>query len=382
MAVEISTPEHSFIQFASAIQFEVDETTCVEQRDLCLPVNQVDDIDFQLFITGTDDEIPSEGEYYLVLLNSCDLNDQLNVYGDNTFASITWAADATEGPYMEASGIIWGKITKEEFDLDELLEPMDCFRIGIVQIETREACCYSIDTVTFPGTFVITIDVDGQNESAGSVFCESVYDVIDALNTLGVGHFDLDAGDICVESSQFTYETLQIGERFFEPTCDELHDVPVLKYCSNCLQYIPNTCFTTRIKYRCNEDSFGFVYDDTTFYNTVRLPFFLNNPQPKTEENIFRFSDGNYKRLTAKFEKEYEGHVGYISEDWHFKLSIALKHDDVQLLNHEDTTYKQVSQEGIYDIGWKNRPGINIDSAPAEFKVKESPYFNVNSNCV
>ncbi len=151
---------------------------------------------------------------------------------------------------------------------------------------------------------------------------------------------------------------------------------------SNCFTYIDDTCFTTVIKYRSNENSFSLFYTgDTAFHNAVRLPLFINNPQPVSDENVFRLSDGSKKTLFARFEKEYEGQTDYMDENFHFKLAIALKHDFVYL-GDDYGTVNQYIQEGKYEIGWLNKPGTNYDSAPANFKVRTSPYFQVNSNCI
>ncbi len=160
---------------------------------------------------------------------------------------------------------------------------------------------------------------------------------------------------------------------------------------SGCFSRIPDTCFTSLIRYRNNENAFGFIYfiDNGSGgnvlagqYNQVRLPFFLDKPQTKTTRQVYRKSDGNYVKLSAIMEKEYEAEVSWMTDDWHTDLAIALEHDDFEIYDDTNAVWDNyILSEGDYSVDWKNEPGINLNVAPAKFKLKSMPFDNMNSNC-
>lgn len=86
------------------------------------------------------------------------------------------------------------------------------------------------------------------------------------------------------------------------------------------------------------------------------------------------------KVLSARYEKEYEAHTEYFNEARHFQLKAATKHDKFMIGDTYDEAV-EFTAEGKYDIGWLNKPGTNIDSAPANFKIRPTPYSQFNSNC-
>lgn len=159
--------------------------------------------------------------------------------------------------------------------------------------------------------------------------------------------------------------------------------------CSNCFYRICDPCFTSVISYRCDEDAFGFDYYHVSgggnvlagFYNKIRLPFYLKEPQFPKKKNVFIKSDGARKTLSSRIEKEYNAFTDYMTEQWHERLVIALEHDTV-LIESPDAPVSPALQftcESNYDIEWQRF--LNYPTAPAKFKVKLTPYNNYNSNC-
>jgi len=160
---------------------------------------------------------------------------------------------------------------------------------------------------------------------------------------------------------------------------------------TGCFTRIPDKCFTSLIRYRNNENAFGFIYfiDNGSGgnllagqYNQFRLPFFLDKPQTKTTRQVYRKSDGNYVKLSAIMEKEYEAEVSWMTDDWHTGLAIALEHDDFEIYDDANAVWDNyILSDGDYSVDWKNEPGINLNVAPAKFKLKSMPFDNMNSNC-
>lgn len=380
MAITIATPGNSFVQLSSPFVIPV-AGACdgyIINMDFCLPAYRSSDIDFELLMTGMED-LPGSGEYVLKLVSDCTSADVITIIKNDAstteiFATIVWE-------FNEDESVAIGHLTIPVFDFDNFLEDYECFRIALFAVAPD---LYQWNGITAPGLCDITLTINGSPQEIGQFSVQAMDDIVAALETLGLDDFSVvDADSIStINASGNTYADLVLNPvaagatQTITPDVTEDTDDTVVK-CSTCFQLIPNTCFTAVIKYRGNEDSFGFLYEqETAFYNKIRLPILLNSPQPIVEETVFRLSDGSLKQLSARFQKEYEGSTDYLSEDWHFKLSIALKHDLVYL---DDVQYLQ---EGKYEIGWLNKPGTNVSGSPAKFKVRQTPYFQLNSNCV
>lgn len=158
---------------------------------------------------------------------------------------------------------------------------------------------------------------------------------------------------------------------------------------TNCFIKICDPCWTSKIKYRCDEDSFGFDYSTQyadsggleDFYNSIRLPFYLTEPQYPVKRTVFTKSDGSRKKLSARIENSYEFLTDYMPKDWHEKLIVALEHDIVIIdnVNSGLPDNSQFNNEKDYKIDWQRF--LNYPTATASGQLMLTPYFNVNSNC-
>lgn len=146
--------------------------------------------------------------------------------------------------------------------------------------------------------------------------------------------------------------------------------------CSNLFEKVTDCCYVSKIEYSNNEDAFGFTYP-TGVTNSINFPFFLHSPQYPTTEKIYKQTNGQYKRLSADIEKEYNCETDYIQESYHDKLITALKHDTVIVTSNRLGFTTQMSQQGDYSPDWNSK----IDfTSKAEFKLRK--YFNgKNNNC-
>lgn len=149
--------------------------------------------------------------------------------------------------------------------------------------------------------------------------------------------------------------------------------------CIGCFKKICDPCYTTLIRYRNNENAFGFNYNNQNFYNSVRLPIYLKQPQFPTVRNVFTLSNGNKKKLSSRIEKEWIVETDWMPKEWHEKLVIALEHDRVGIINTNSNLTSEVMMESSYEIEWQDY--LDYPLAKAKFKLKQIPYNNVNSNC-
>lgn len=160
-------------------------------------------------------------------------------------------------------------------------------------------------------------------------------------------------------------------------------DVTIKLACTNyCFQRIADHCDTSLFTYRCNEDSFDFLYKNfPTFKNKVRLPAYLLNMQLPSEEKTYRTSNGQFIKLFERIDEEYELKIDYVPKHWHCKIKVLLAHDDVTIKNPNEfgnLTIPIVCREK-YDIMWQEVEYIN---APAKTKVLRSEALHTtNSYC-
>lgn len=157
---------------------------------------------------------------------------------------------------------------------------------------------------------------------------------------------------------------------------------------TNCFYKTSNKCFTSRIWYRCDEDSFGFIYtEDYTedmerkeMFQSIRLPFHLKAPQFPVKRNVFVKSNGERKKLSASIQNEYNLITDYMFKDWHEKLVVALEHDTILIENIDSGFNGQtVSHEADYQVDWQEF--LNYPTAPGKTKLMKTPYYNKNTNC-
>lgn len=156
--------------------------------------------------------------------------------------------------------------------------------------------------------------------------------------------------------------------------------------CIGCFQKICDPCYTTVVDYNNNEDAFGFIYSSNvspfplgSLTNRIRLPFYLRQPQFPTSRNVFTLSNGQEIKLSARVKKEWSVKTEWMPKEWHEKLAIALEHDTVNFNNSNANVNSKVLMDSTYQIEWQDY--LDYPMAQANFKVKQTPYNNVNSNC-
>ncbi len=103
----------------------------------------------------------------------------------------------------------------------------------------------------------------------------------------------------------------------------------------------------SRVEYWCDENSFGFPYNDV-FSNSVFLPLRLYNVQYPQKEKVYQKKSGENVVLFAKIEEEWQLETEYIPLDWHKKIIVALSHDHVRING------KNVVKKEAYKIDYSN----------------------------
>ena len=379
---QITSPRHSLIQFV-ATDAEAQPDNCRPNTDSCMPIQTTDDISFQVF--AEDVEVaPPDSQYVLRVIMSCDAEAEPVTIGEGTvIGSISWHLDSPNSRAIGYSDF------DTPVDFANGFNDGECFTIGLYS--ALYTYIYADVDPAVGIEITVSVEVNGSPVNVGTFTCVNIDDLIGALNAEFGMYGDVfslvsggpGAGTIqVISNSGNVYSTLTVDDgrlNAYEPTISAEY---TLKYCSGCFQYVSNACFTTVLKYKNDENAYGFEYEiDAAFYNKARMRLYLQNPQPVVDENVFRLSNGTRKTLSAVHSLAREGVVDYMGEAGHVALSIALKHDDLYLKDYPATAFTKFVSEGQYEINWQNRPGLNIDSAPGKFKVLETPYYEENVNC-
>lgn len=155
---------------------------------------------------------------------------------------------------------------------------------------------------------------------------------------------------------------------------------------SNQFYYEPETCFTQVVQYSCNENSFGFYYNEvravvSDWANIVRIRLTKHSPQLPSKKNVFQLSDGTYKKLSSSMQEEYSCLVDHANKNFHKRLAAALEHDFVSIGDAATINPNVVADSDDYKIEWEDKPGDWSGVARSTFKIKSQPFFNQNSNC-
>lgn len=115
-----------------------------------------------------------------------------------------------------------------------------------------------------------------------------------------------------------------------------------------------------------------------SFRQRVRLPIYVTRPQFPDETNLFRLANGQTKVQSVIIRKVYETETDWLPEQWHERLKIALKHDNVTIEGYR--YLGGVAVDGDYDIAWQTNM-LDYPLAKAAFKLEVTPYNYTNDNC-
>lgn len=122
------------------------------------------------------------------------------------------------------------------------------------------------------------------------------------------------------------------------------------------------------IRYRCNEDAFGFPFSlNENYYMSMFVRIKLTNPQNTQEDKTYIKANGEIVTLYAKYSKEWNAKTDFYSESWHDKIMAALSCDELYI------NETRLTKSENYTIDWENYD-LDCDGktklAVATFKLK------------
>lgn len=168
-------------------------------------------------------------------------------------------------------------------------------------------------------------------------------------------------------------QEISMGQRFHIKivvgTIEQGQGQPYARY-SQPLIRVPDDFTFISIKYRCDEDAFGFPFGSNTGkYAVISLPIRMHSPQNTQDDKTYEKRDGTIVTLYAKYYKEWECVTEFLSEAMHDKIVAALACDEVYFDG------KRVTKSDKYSVDWENYD-LDCDGetklAKATFKVREN----------
>lgn len=149
-------------------------------------------------------------------------------------------------------------------------------------------------------------------------------------------------------------------------------------YYSNLLKYMgEDDKDTSLLEYRCNESQFDFLYNAAPdYYNKVRLPIRIFNPQFPQADKVYIKSNGERSVQFSKIDKEWKLETEYLTAELHEKIIVALAHDTI-IIDGESVT-----KSAEYEISWDDYVEYDCSGklSKATCKVQQNRTLR-NSNC-
>lgn len=232
-----------------------------------------------------------------------------------------------------------------------------------------------VGSINFDNTRISLLDSDG------SVWAT----VLDATITNyleGEGiyylHFDFTDSDILLDWAIGACHAIKV-ELELTPESGPIEYID-LGTSFQCLQRIPDNCYSSKITYYNNESAFGLYYPNSNWACSIRLPIYFRNAQVKNDQDVYVRSNGTRTKLYARLSKQYQGLVDNVTEEVHQKLVIALSHDNVTFVT--DNGYElECTFENEYNNNFPEiLMGVNVWTS--DFLVMETPFDEQNNNCV
>lgn len=335
MSYTIVSPKNSFVDFNPPTII-----TCLDEPDISLPQYNDFGIQFQFQVQG---DLPSTSQLRAVICDA-DGNKILDqgIFAQNLCYQYRLSAQESQFPITVNAG---QPIPAGSYDYPSFLLALGNLIGTTIPSSQFDYCCL------FPA---ITIATSIGNVTFGA-FWDYGYVSYPQINMAGL---------------------LRLQDCFRYGIADANGNLLAF---SNKFRRVADTCFSTLLSYWNDDDAFGFSYPSNTFFNTCRLPFTFHKPVYPIVEQVYTKSDGSIKRASSRINKEYEGYTDFLTEYYHEKLVVALKHDHVVFTNSDvGLNQQELFVEGDYKPEWPDDNTIVV--AMAKLKIS-MPISDINSNC-
>lgn len=337
--MSIVSPEYSFVRINE------DNATipgCSVGTVSCLPIVDLSDLIFQ-FVTDFQAD-PGEGMSRLVALPCQSCGD----YSDEEILEMAFGIESklsngngnNSGNLYISFASLWDSLAVGDYiNLENACTAGCAFNYdGIYQV---------LDIIEFMGTSIVVLDTpfEGLIENPESVLMTHLSS---APYLLGSSSFAIpddsefegdnyawDLSKPVNASSEINYADLQCFSLcvYRATQFGELTDVECLGM-SNCFQKVSNTCYTSKIRYGCNENAFGFYTDGTNpFSVSIRIALYLHSPKLPGEEKGYQKSDGSFVKLSERINKTWQLESDYMPIEIHERIRVALSCDNISITN-------------------------------------------------
>lgn len=165
---------------------------------------------------------------------------------------------------------------------------------------------------------------------------------------------------------------------------------------TNCFYRAQDGCYLSVVNYTNRSNAFGFEYFDESgtangVTNTVTLPMYLRRPQNPTREDSYELSNGYFIQTYAIVNQEWTVETDNIGADWHQKIAIALRHNNIKIKSeyanaivpnlNNDSGFIPVVISDKYEADWGDLMPL-VALCKGKAKVKNAvPIDMINNNC-
>lgn len=155
--------------------------------------------------------------------------------------------------------------------------------------------------------------------------------------------------------------------------------------CSNPVYIEEHPCHTSLIRFTNNfQDALGYPYSEYggpgAFQQIYRLPSILDRPEHKVERRVTRRSSGALQTLTVRMERVFQFETGYVDNEFHDLVAIAMHHGEFEVWYIENDDYLPFKPDSEYKIGWRSdHPRYNL--AKGSVELVEADYYRTKDYC-
>ncbi|HET6255855.1 MAG TPA: hypothetical protein VFE32_17390 [Puia sp.] len=335
MSFSIISPPNSFVDFNPPV-----DILCPPQPDISLPAYNDFGIQFQLQVSG---DLPAASGLKLVICDA-DGNKILDqgIMVQNLCYQYRLSVAESAFPVIVNAG---QPIPAGSYDFPSFLAALGAVVGTDIPSTQFDYCCL------FPALSIVT--------STGTITFGAFWDygfaVYPQTNMSGL---------------------LRIGDCFRYGIADGSGNVIAF---SNKFRRVGDTCYSTFLAYWNDDDAYGFSYPTSAFFNTIRLPLTFHKPIYPIVEQVYTKSNGKMRRASARINKEFEGYTDVLTDYFHQRIVVALKHDHV-LFTNTDTglVSNELFIQGDYKPDWIDENTIVVASAKLKISM---PISDINSNC-
>ena len=165
---------------------------------------------------------------------------------------------------------------------------------------------------------------------------------------------------------EWTVPVLPIGDFRFV-IYDDSNGYDIELYLSNSFQRVPNTNFTSFVKYNNAADALGYLYESApSFFNKFRVDLWTGRPNFNENVKGYETYEGDLIRVKSDIQKLVEFQTRFFDQGAHEAFFSMLSQSSIEI---DGITYKKGEQS--YDITWSEDDDNKIGTGIVNLLVED-----------